>query len=241
MRSKEPRSLNTASKFSRLRLMLLDDHDFILQGQGAVLAQYRDIEVVGAFTRALDLQAALRSETVDVVVMDYCLGPEEVDGLNLIRALRRNHPSVSLLVLSALYDPATVALALRFGAHGFIGKNQPKEVLIAALRKIANGQVYLHQDMDAQLGEHDIPTIAQGFAAQTPGDMEGAVSSAKLSPRELEVMRCCLQGMTVTSISEKYKRSVKTISTQKRSGMSKLGVRTDIELFKLRRQLEPSS
>ncbi len=241
MRSNEPRSLNNASKFSRLRVMLLDDHQLILQGQCSVLAQYRDIEVVGAFSRVLDLQAALREQTVDVVVMDYCLGPTEVDGLNLIRALKRNHPSVSLLVLSALYDPATVALALRYGAHGFIGKNQPKEVLIAALRKIANGQVYLHQDMDAQLGEHDIPTQAQGVSAQTPSDMEGVISSANLSPREAEVLRCCLGGMTVTGISAKYRRSVKTISTQKRSAMSKLGVSNDIELFKLRSQVEPSS
>lgn len=55
--------------------------------------------------------------------MDYLLGPSEIDGLNLMRGLRVRFPKVRLLVMSALHTPAVVALVMRRGAHGFIGKD----------------------------------------------------------------------------------------------------------------------
>ncbi|MEV8761136.1 helix-turn-helix transcriptional regulator, partial [Klebsiella pneumoniae] len=59
-----------------------------------------------------------------------------------------------------------------------------------------------------------------------------------LSPREREVLRCCLDGMSVTDIAEKFARSVKTISGQKQSAFRKLGVRSDNELFKIEYQIK---
>jgi len=60
----------------------------------------------------------------------------------------------------------------------------------------------------------------------------------ELSPREREVLRCCLEGMSVTQIAEKFARSVKTISGQKQAAFRKLGVRNDNELFKIQHQLQ---
>lgn len=54
-----------------------------------------------------------------------------------------------------------------------------------------------------------------------------------LSPREREVLRCCLEGLTLTQISEKFSRSIKTVSAQKRAAYRKLGIQNDCQLFKI--------
>ena len=64
------------------------------------------------------------------------------------------------------------------------------------------------------------------------------VRTRELSFREREVLRCCLDGMSVTQIALKFERSVKTISTQKQAAFKKLGLRSDNELFKIRSQFE---
>ena len=68
--------------------------------------------------------------------------------------------------------------------------------------------------------------------------LSALIDRSELSPREREVLRCCLDGMSVTDIAEKFARSIKTISSQKQSAYRKLGIRTDTELFKIKHELE---
>ena len=107
-----------ASLLRPARLMLLDDHDLVLQGMLQLLRQEQDMEVVGHFIRSRELIDALSQPgmEVDIIIMDYTLSPGEIDGLNLIRGLRLRFPDIHLLIISASHTPATVALALRCGA-----------------------------------------------------------------------------------------------------------------------------
>lgn len=221
-----------------LHVMLLDDHDFILHGICLTLSAHSDIRVLGSYTHSQQLFAALARLTVDVVVMDYCLRPGEMDGLNLIRGLRLRCPQARVLVISSLYTPATVSLALRCGATGFIGKELDAEVLPTAVRKVASGQVYVHPSMAARLADNDVEV---DDLVGSPSATEGSaltVRSSTLTIREHEVLRCCLQGQSVTDIAQKFSRSVKTISAQKQSAFRKLGLRNNNELFNSRSQFE---
>jgi len=65
----------------------------------------------------------LGQEAADLLLIDYSLGPGNIDGVNLIRSLRIRFPNCAILISSA-HNPATVSPALRAGAHGFIGKTQ---------------------------------------------------------------------------------------------------------------------
>ena len=89
------------SLFRPIRLMVLDDHALILQGIAENVRQERDITVLGYFTQSQKLIDALNQQEVDVVLMDYSLGPGEVDGLNLIRGLRIKFPVGLCLWLSS--------------------------------------------------------------------------------------------------------------------------------------------
>jgi two-component system, NarL family, captular synthesis response regulator RcsB len=215
----------------RIRVALLDDHPVVIHGLSAQLAQVPDISVVGEFETSRAVLAALATKEVDVLLMDYSLAPQEIDGVSLLRMLQVRFPSLEILVLSGHGNPATAALAMRAGARGFVGKMRPMSELIEAIRTVAARRRYVDQTLAYEL-EHAV--------GQTSGTEEGATTltgQASLSPREQEVLRCVLDGMAVTAIARKFSRSVNTISTQKQAAYRKLGIRTDAELFKIQQSL----
>ncbi|AUH51433.1 DNA-binding response regulator [Chromobacterium sp. ATCC 53434] len=218
-----------------VHVALLDDHLMILHGLAGHLAGEDGLRICGSFSASADLMRALNDgldETADVLVLDYSLRPDDIDGLNLIRALRIRHPQLRILVMSALYTPATVALALRGGAHGFIGKEQGLDELASAIRRLAAGQGYLSEQMELALSQRSTEPAAESAPPPT------LLDHPELSPREREVLRCCLLGLSVSDIAGKFSRSIKTISNQKQSALKKLGLRGDHELFQLQQRLE---
>jgi len=214
-----------------LRLMVLDDHAVVRHGLIVRLADEPDLSVVGSHATSRELLDALATLPADIVLMDFSLGPSDIDGLNLIRALTIRHPRSQTIVISAHYSAATVALALKAGARGYVGKNQDLSELVTAIRTVARGRVHLHPDMAADITMHT-------GASPGPTAAEALTTNPQLSPREREVLRCCLEGLSVTQIAAKFSRNVNTISTQKHAAFRKLGIRTDNELFKIRHQLD---
>ncbi|PIF78758.1 LuxR family two component transcriptional regulator [Variovorax sp. 54] len=214
-----------------LRLMVLDDHAVVRHGLITRLADEPDLSVVGSYGTSRELLGALATLPVDIVLMDFSLGPSDIDGLNLIRALTVRHPRSKTIVISAHYSVATVALALKAGARGYVGKGQELGELVAAIRTVSKGRIHLHPHMAADIASH-------AEASPGPTNAEALTKNPLLSPREREVLRCCLEGLSVTQIAAKFSRNVNTISTQKQAAFRKLGIRRDNELFKIRHQLD---
>jgi two-component system capsular synthesis response regulator RcsB len=217
----------------RLKVALLDDHAIVRHGLVNRLVQESEFEVVGVYARSRELMSGLATAPADVLLLDFVLGPDELDGVLLIRALRVKYPDCRILVFSAYHDSATVILALRVGARGFLGKGEDMSQLVKAIRVVASGAVYLSPDMAYR--------VAEATASNNDGDeksREDAIRYVSLSSREQEVIRCYLAGMTITDIAEKFNRSIKTISTQKAAAFRKLGVVSNNELFKIKHIIE---
>ncbi|STB63757.1 Capsular synthesis regulator component B [Chromobacterium violaceum] len=228
-------NLTSSSTEQAIRVILLDDHLMVLHGLGSHLENVPDISLTGSFSSSGQLMRTLAGAAAplaDVAVIDYALRPDDVDGLNLIRAIRIRFPWLRILVMSAYYTPATVALAMRGGAHGFIGKEQGMSELILAIRRLAAGQTYLSEDMREAMPQQS------GEASIPPDALPNLLDHPDLSPREREVLRCCLLGLSVSEIAVKFSRSIKTISNQKQSALKKLGLRSDNELFLQQQRLE---
>ncbi|AMJ69372.1 hypothetical protein AW879_05460 [Enterobacter cloacae] len=220
-----------------ISITLLDDHFLVLRGLRDVLTENPAFNVTGTFTTSDEFFNHLKSTPCHVAIVDYELAPSDVDGLNLIKTLHRRHPNIAILVVSAHYNPATVALSLRSGAKGFIGKNRPFEELSKAITELTAGRIYLEPEMTQRLAEqqHHGEVLINGNLSTD--NIKHAVSLKMLSPKEQEVIRCFLTGMTVTDIAEKFSRSLKTVSGQKQSAMRKLGLKADHELFIIKDEL----
>jgi DNA-binding NarL/FixJ family response regulator len=214
-------------------VMLLDDHEMVRQGIELSLSKESDIEVIGSFATARDLLEALSRRLADVVVMDFALAPSDLDGLSLIKALHRRFSSCRPLVVFSHCTPATVSLSLKAGCWGILGKTQNLTDLFTAIRTVAQGRLYLQPS--SVLALQDLH--AGRDVANKQADLASALQlSSGLTPKEQEVLRCFLDGMSVNSIAAKFSRSASTISTQKQSAYRKLGISSDSELFKFTQQ-----
>jgi two-component system, NarL family, captular synthesis response regulator RcsB len=215
--------------YRRIRVALLDDHPVVIHGLSSQLKMAPGMWIAGEFTNSRELLASLATQQIDVLLMDYSLGPKEIDGVSLLRMLRARFPSVEVLVVSGHNNAATATLAMRAGARGFIGKTRPMPELIEAIWAVAARKRYIDQSVASDVEHYAKPGGEKGVVT-----LEGQSS---LSPREQEVLRCVLEGMSVGTIAQKFSRSVNTISTQKQAAYRKLGVRSDAELFKIHHSL----
>ncbi|WAT29241.1 response regulator transcription factor [Pseudomonas sp. GXZC] len=216
-------------------IMLLDDHEMVRQGIELGLRIETDLDVIGSFSTSRALLDALTQRPADVVVMDFTLGPSDIDGLSLIQMLSRRFKRCKVLVVSSHCTRARVTLALKAGSLGVLGKTQQLTELVVAIRTVAQGRIYLQRGMLSVLQEGESAlrqmTIESKLETAMPLRLSGS-----LTPKEQEVLRCFLDGMSVNSIAAKFSRSASTISTQKQSAYRKLGIRTDSELFMFTKQ-----
>ncbi|WP_447096058.1 response regulator [Pseudomonas sp. CF10PS3] len=212
-------------------VMLLDDHEMVRQGIELGLSAAPDLDVIGSFGTAGELLEALTRRPPNVVVMDFVLAPSDSDGLSLIQALSRRFSQCRPLIVCSHYTPATVSLSLKAGCWGILGKTQNLTELVTAIRTVAQGRIYLKPCMVPALqGMQSILDVLNMKSRVEPST--SLQMNACLTPKEQEVLRCFLDGMTVNSIAAKFSRSASTISTQKQSAYRKLGISSDSELFK---------
>lgn len=215
-----------------LRLAVLDDHSLIRLALKSRLAREAEFTVVGVYAGSSELLSALREIEIDLLILDYKLNDGELDGLNLIRQLHKQYPKLKILISSSEERPAVITMAINAGAAGFFGKSQPVDELITAIRTSASGRVYLSAQAAFELRSIPVPGNEPLSKIGMP-QTDTFLNNPLLSPKEKEVLRCCLEGLGVTQIALKFSRSRKTISGQKQSAFKKLGIRGDAELFKL--------
>jgi DNA-binding NarL/FixJ family response regulator len=118
-----------------IRLLLVDDEAAIRKGLRMQLELESDLQVIGEATNGRDALGLVREMAPDVVLMDVRMSV--MDGLTATESLRASHPSLAVIVLSLFDDAATRVRALNAGARGFVGKHEPAERLLAAIRRAA--------------------------------------------------------------------------------------------------------
>ena len=229
---------------ARINVCVLDSHAAVRFGLECRFRSECDINWLGAASDSKELTSILRNVLCDVIVVEYRLEGLENDGWNLIRYIRRAFPKVSLLIYAGYMSASTISFIYRAGASKVVSKSASMDELINTVRDL--GFASWHQryggrhpeqllDLDEfDTGDFDIEILPEAEASDSMLTFEGA----RLSAREREVLRCLLQGMSVSQISVKFVRSIKTISSQKQSAFRKLSVGSDQDLFKLQQSFQ---
>jgi two-component system capsular synthesis response regulator RcsB len=205
----------------KLRIVLADDHPFVLLGIRATFSTDENLEVVGEAASAAALLRLLGSTPCDVLVTDFAMpemGLQAEDGLRLIKRVRRDWPEIRIVVLTSMSNVAILRSILSAGAMGLLNKVESMDQLAAAVKFAGVGRRYLSSSV--------VDALA---VAGAENDLLG--EGPRLSPREIEVVRMFASGLSITEIARFMERDVRTISRQKRDAMSKLGVQNDPGLF----------
>jgi len=208
----------TTAENRPIRLVLVDDHDLVREGLKRILESTGEFEVVGEASRgdaAIDLYNDVEP---DVIVTD--LSMPGADGIDATLALRSISPHVRIIMLTMYSDEHHAVRAIRAGAAGFVSKDSPSEVLIDAIRRVAHGERYLPPDIAEAVAE-----LLEKEGVTTPRPL-----AARLSKRELEVLRYLSAGQTNKEIAKRLEISPKTIDTHRNHLLKKLNLRNNADL-----------
>ncbi len=204
---------------AKSHIVIADDHPVMLVGLRGLLAQFEGIEIAGIARNSTEILAALSRQPCDVLLTDYVMpGGAHGDGLHMIELVRRRYPALSILVVTMLDNPAQIGKLVRFERLSVVSKLDDASQIAVALAQVLDGARYLS------------PTIQRLLDSVGP-PVDVRARFGPLSPREVDVIRLYLSGMSVSQIAVNLGRSIKTISTQKMSAMRKLGLRGDLDLF----------
>ncbi len=215
-----------------IRLILVDDHDVVRTGVKTFLERQPGLQVVGeagSGEQAIDIAKTLNP---DVIVMDITM--PGMDGLQATRHIKSLCPECRVLALTVHEDKQYFFEMLAAGASGYITKQAAADELVAAIRVVAQGHVYLQPALARWLLE-DYIRLSGAQNEETAG--QAAVNKAKrvqsvLSRRELQVLELVAQGRTNVQISEKLGISPKTVARHRERIMARLDLHSAAELVK---------
>lgn len=204
-----------------LRVILADDHPFVLLGVRAVLETHAGATIVGEADTPTSLIKLLQSTPCDVLVTDLTM-PEASgtveDGLELVRRIRCDWPLLRIVVMTTLTNTAILRAIVSDEVVSVLSKLETMDELWQAIEAAGKGEVYV--------GRSIIEALAR------PRDEACDVPSVpRLSRRQAEVIRMSVRGHSISEIAAAFGCHRRTVSRQKREAMAKLGVANDPGLF----------
>ncbi len=183
----------------KAKIFLVDDHPLVREWLTNLIHQQADLIVCGEAENAAQALQAITRLNPDVAIVDISL--KSGSGIELIKNIRMLRPSVAVIVLSMHDEGLYAERALRAGARGYIMKRETSKKVIAAVRQVLEGKLYLSERLMALFAEKFV-----GGDATTAGP-----SIDQLSDRELEVFQLLGQGCDTRQIAESLHISMKTV------------------------------
>lgn len=199
-----------------IRVLLADDHPVVRAGLRQILADAPDVAIAGEAVDGSEVIQAMAALKPDVVLLDITMPGTPF--LTLLENLKRNHPRTAVLVLSVHPEARYAIRALRAGAAGYLSKERSPALLLAAIRKVAEGGRYVSDS----LAERLVADLATG--TREPHET--------LSPREYTVLCLLGAGKTVKAIAAQLALSPKTVSTFRTRILRKMRLRTNADLVR---------
>lgn len=212
-------------------IVLADDHQVVRQGLRALLAGQPGFAVTGEAADGREVVGVVESLKPHVLVLDLVM--PGLNGLEVIRQVRRRAPGTRIVVLSMHADAAYVVEALRHGALAYVLKSVSAACVVKAVREAMAGRRYLSPPLTERAIDE--------YAAKTKGGLLDTYET--LTPREREVLHLAAEGCGNPEIAARLAISVRTAETHRANLMRKLGLRnqTEVVRYALGRGLLPAS
>lgn len=208
-------------KNKRIHIMLVDDHPILRQGLKLIIEREKEFSVCAEASSAREAIKIINEKEPDVVIADISLDGN-VNGIELVKALKDRFPKALSLVLS-MYDESLYAeRAIRAGASGYIMKKEADVNIVKAIRMALRGDLYLSDKISKSI-------VHKLLHRPVNGESE---PEHILTDRELEVFMMIGSGISVKEIAKKLNLSLNTVETHRRHIKEKMQIKDLNELIK---------
>ncbi|MFZ2276702.1 MAG: response regulator transcription factor [Prosthecobacter sp.] len=204
----------------RHRILIVDDHPIFRKGIAMLLDHEDDIIICGEAETATEALGLVERHEFDLVIADISL--KDINGIELVKSLKVLKPHLPVLVLSMHDESLYAERALRAGARGYLMKQAPPDQVVAAIRHVLSGELYLSAAANLLM----LNSFVTGRESNSKSSVE------KLSDRELEIFELLGQGRGTSMIAHDLRLSVKTVEAHRSHIKTKLGIHTAPELVR---------
>ena len=199
-----------------IKLVVVDEHPVIIKGLEAFFKNSRNTKFVGHLKQSKAVLEYIKTHQVDILLTEVNL--ENINGITLIKRIKRHYPEVKIIVFTSEAETIYGANVIKSGASGFVSKTEDLRVLDKAILKVYNNAIYISENIAKQLTNSTKKTsVSNDFKT--------------LSTRELEVLTLISEGKRNKDIALQLAINEKTVSTYKTRLMKKLHVNNLVELI----------
>lgn len=189
-----------------IRLLIVDDHQMIIEGIQSLLEDQTTVKIVGTATNAKLCEQFFCTQTADIVFMDINL--PDLSGIDLTALLIKKYPALHIIALSTFTQGTYVRKMIESGAKGYLLKNASKFEILKAIEVVHSGQKYISPEAQEALNyelnlQNKLPIITK---------------------REKEVLILIIEGLSNSQIAEKLFVSIDTVDSHRKNLYSKLNV-----------------
>ncbi len=203
------------------KVLIADDHALVREGIAAFLKLCDDVEIVAEASDGVEAIEKTAKFRPDIIIMDVNM--PKLGGLETTLEIKKMHPDIKVLVLTQYEDREYISRFLKAGVSGYLLKKAVGSDLVAALKAIVRGELYLYSSIASEV-----------VAGYLHGDREACAEDPyeKLSDREKQVLKLVAEGYTHKEVADMLTISVKTVIAHQTNIGEKLGIHTRAGLIK---------
>ena len=201
-----------------IRILVADDHAIVREGLKLIIGETDDMAVVGEAADGLETLDKIGQGGYDIVLLDISM--PGLGGLDVLKHLRSSHPNLPILVLSMYPEQQYAIRAIKYGAAGYITKEEASTALTGAIRKVADGGRYITHKVAEKLAE----CLTNNGGSEAPHQ--------QLSGREYDVMLSIAAGRRLNLIASQMGISAKTVSTYRARLLKKMSMESDADIVR---------
>lgn len=204
----------------KIKIIIVDDHGLFREGLKQLLAQSKNIAVIGQASNGIELLDLLNSKIPDLVLMDISM--PEMDGIEATKLALNKYPNLKIITISMFGDQEYYYKMIHAGAQGFLLKNSSGKDLFEAIEKVMAGNNYFSTEL--------LQAIILDMPNKRKLKFETDKSLINFTKREKEVLNLLCTGLSSIEIGEKLFISKKTVEGHKNNLLLKTGTKNTVSL-----------
>jgi len=194
----------------KIKILLADDHQIVLDGLKLILNNYPHFEIIGEKENGKEVLDFIEIEKPDVLITD--INMPVMDGITCSKKIKEKYPEIKIIILTMYSQKSFIKEIVSIGIDGCLLKNNTGKELGEAVERVVEGKSYYDQIRDFNVENDELTTY-------------------KLSDRETDIIRCLSDGLSSNEIAEKLFISIHTVRTHRKNILKKLNLHNTPELI----------